>query len=518
MTLRLSIENMDRLPDGGPLRVEVKARGLDIGRDAHLDWTLPDPSRYVSSKHCEIRYRDNEYWLYDVSTNGTFVNGAQFRLDAPYRLRDKDRLSIGPYIVGVAIEGGRAEPAEAASFAGAGAGGPAAADVWGAVGEVAPPEGREAYRVRKGPATPGDFLDFATDANIGSTPGAAASVWSQPDPPAPAPTDESWLTAPVVVMPAPPPPDPRELPRVERPQPIRPVAPAAPPAAPVFEAAPAAPPAAAPRASELTLPPVFAPVAPRAAELAPEPVFEPPPPAPAPVAAPVFEAVVAVRAPAPPPPAPELPRPAPPAAPPPRPAPVALEASLLNRIAAAAGIPPTAIAGRDPNEVADEIGEVLRLTAMNLIQMAASRRQTKSAIRSAQHTMYKPTENNPLKFAASPEHAMETMFGPPSRIHLRGPAAVGQVFNEAKSHNVLTFGAMQNALDALFTELAPDKIEASLEPERGIGAMMASRKARLWDAYAERWRTLTKRADGRLNDAFMGLFAEAYDRLNEQGG
>ena len=45
MTLRLSIENMDRLPDGGPLRVEVKGRGLDIGRDAHLDWTLPDPSR-----------------------------------------------------------------------------------------------------------------------------------------------------------------------------------------------------------------------------------------------------------------------------------------------------------------------------------------------------------------------------------------------------------------------------------------------------------------------------------------
>ncbi len=63
MTLRLAIENMDRLPDGGPLRVEVKGRGLDIGRDAHLDWTLPDPSRYVSGKHCEIRYRDNEYWL-----------------------------------------------------------------------------------------------------------------------------------------------------------------------------------------------------------------------------------------------------------------------------------------------------------------------------------------------------------------------------------------------------------------------------------------------------------------------
>ena len=109
MTLRLSIENLDRLPDGGPLRIEVKGRGLDLGRDAHLDWTLPDPSRTVSSKHCEIRFRDGGYWLHDVSTNGTFVNGSPYRLDAPYLLHDGDRLSIGPYIIAVSVEG-RQEP------------------------------------------------------------------------------------------------------------------------------------------------------------------------------------------------------------------------------------------------------------------------------------------------------------------------------------------------------------------------------------------------------------------------
>ena len=77
--LRLSIENVDRLPDGGPLRIEVKGRGLDLGRDAHLDWTLPDPGRTVSGKHCEIRFRDGGYWLHDVSTNGTFLDGAEIR-------------------------------------------------------------------------------------------------------------------------------------------------------------------------------------------------------------------------------------------------------------------------------------------------------------------------------------------------------------------------------------------------------------------------------------------------------
>src|SRR5271165_2099624 len=140
MTLRLWIENVDRLPDGGPLRVEVKGRGLDMGRDTHLDWTLPDPSRTVSSKHCEIRFRDGGYWLHDVSTNGTYVNGAEFRLDAPHRLMNGDRLSIGPYVIAVEVEG------QAGAQRGAGAPGAispfAEGDVWSGVGEAAAPDDR----------------------------------------------------------------------------------------------------------------------------------------------------------------------------------------------------------------------------------------------------------------------------------------------------------------------------------------------------------------------------------------
>src|ERR1700731_4587367 len=159
MLLRLTIENMDRLPDGGPLRVQVEGGGLDIGRDQHLDWTLPDPSRHVSSKHCEIRFRDGGFWLHDGSTNGTFVNGAQFRLEAPHMLRSGDRLSIGQYIVAVEIEGRGAPAPHVAQTSAA----PAfSADLWGGEGEAAAPEDRRDYmpeRVRK--AAP-DFLDFAT--------------------------------------------------------------------------------------------------------------------------------------------------------------------------------------------------------------------------------------------------------------------------------------------------------------------------------------------------------------------
>ena len=48
MVLRFNIENEPNLPDGGPVSFTVTGRrSVDIGRDRHLDWTLPDPARMM---------------------------------------------------------------------------------------------------------------------------------------------------------------------------------------------------------------------------------------------------------------------------------------------------------------------------------------------------------------------------------------------------------------------------------------------------------------------------------------
>src|ERR1700734_3040195 len=381
MTLRLSIENVDRLPAGGPIRIEVKGRGLDLGRDSHLDWTLPDPGRSVSGKHCEIRYRDGGYWLHDVSTNGTFVNGADYRIDAPHLLRNGDRLNIGPYIIAVAVEDGR-KLRSSASAAGVSLD-PGLANVWAPAGEAAAPE-LAAKRQTTPRAAPADFLDFASFLEA-PKPGPEASL-------GPRRSEDDWLTAVKPVLPPPPLDQDGLEPRI--PTPARP---------PIVDPAPRRP-------------------------------------------------------------LPREPQPQPDSA-------AALE--VLDRIARAAGVPPGVFTSRNPDELADEIGAVLRMTAENLGQMLASRAESKTLMRSSSRTMIRAVENNPLKFASSPPEALAIMFGPPTR----------------------------NYLDARTTI------------ERGIGALMSSRKAKLWDTYVERWRAKTKRSDGRLLEAFIALFAQAYDKL-----
>src|SRR6516165_8894685 len=134
--LILTIENETSLPDGGPLSVSVQGkRGIDIGRDQYLDWTLPDPSRLISGKHCEVRWHDGGYWLHDVSTNGTFLDGADSRLKAPHRLCNGDRFAIGHYIILATLDGETADAKPAAPPAAA----PSYDEIWNPVGEVAPP-------------------------------------------------------------------------------------------------------------------------------------------------------------------------------------------------------------------------------------------------------------------------------------------------------------------------------------------------------------------------------------------
>ena len=91
MTISLKIDNFDALPDGGPLGYRASGRGFEIGRE-HRDWTLPDPNMFISGRHCEVRFEKGGYWLYDVSRNGTFLNGSTQRVKSPYLLANGDRL------------------------------------------------------------------------------------------------------------------------------------------------------------------------------------------------------------------------------------------------------------------------------------------------------------------------------------------------------------------------------------------------------------------------------------------
>jgi type VI secretion system protein ImpI len=445
MTLTLHIENETSLPDGGPLSVSIKGkRGLDIGRDPYLDWTLPDPSRFISGRHCEVRWHDGAYWLHDISTNGTFVNGSEGRLKAPHRLRNGDRFVIGQYVIAATLlEDEIVEPDEAAPL-------PRAPlsdeDLWGAVPNTAAPiDPQQLKPPRTAASVRADFLDWAVDvpAPTRPAPPAPGPVASTPVAPLrgrPSASDlepDSWAAGP------PPPPEPQpEI--IPVPTPRRREAAAKPSwSVPEFEQ----PRAASPRAVDGN----------------------------------ADHNVDRTAA-----------------------------AEFAQLIARGAGLPDDAFAGRDPAELAEQLGRVLKLATDNMKQLLEARQQAKRLVRSPNQTMIQAVDNNPLKFAPTADDALRTMFGSRNRGYLDAERAFAQGFDDLKRHQIRTYAAMQQAIALLMKEIEPAAIEAASKSDQGLAGMVGSRKARLWDAYVARWQAHAQRHDNGIFDSFMDYFARCY--------
>jgi type VI secretion system protein ImpI len=185
--------------------------------------------------------------------------------------------------------------------------------------------------------------------------------------------------------------------------------------------------------------------------------------------------------------------------------------NFVRLFAHGAGLPEDAFAAKDPGELAEQLGQLMRLVAENVKQLLEARQMTKRLARTANQTMIGAVDNNPLKFMPT-EEALGIMFGPPRRSYLDARRALAQSFDDLKNHQVRTFSAMQQALRLMLGEFDPDVIENTAAGDRGLAGMVGSRKARLWDIYVARWQARTQNhADGMLS-AFMDYFADCYDR------
>jgi type VI secretion system protein ImpI len=458
MELILQLVNETTLPDGGPVSCRVTGkRNIDIGRAAHLDWTLPDPTRFISSKHCEIRYRDGAYWLHDVSTNGTFLNGANDRMRAPHRLRNGDRFNVGHYIVAATLDGleetgdeGLGTPPSAAVSSNQGLWNDQ--QLWVSEGEVPAPIDPKVLRPphNDAPVHP-DFLDWAADVSDPSHPSVADADLHPRPPTQPMPAQPSsfdWAEGP--------PSNTQTPPTSTSPLPS--------PRRPGWDA------------SESK------------ASFENAPIMAKPAPGAAVGGTPVSQELTAERE---------------------------SLAAFLRQFAKSAGIPEDLLTQKDPDQLAQQIGRAIGLLAENLMQLLSARRQAKQLARSSSHTTIQPSDNNPLKFCPSAGDALRIMFGPKSVGYLDAHRAIAQGFEDLKAHQIKTYAAMQHALTCVIADLDPKTIERETNGGGGIGSLLQVRKAKLWDAYEARWQAKLGLKSSEAIDAFMRYFGEYYDRDRE---
>ena len=499
MSLTLFIRNADRLDNGSPLSLVLDQRGAIIGRAATADWSLPDAALYISSRHCEIRFTEGRYELIDRSTNGTFMLGESARLPGPHVLAAGDVFVVGQFEIAAALDDAaaihaRAEQPAAPQWQG-----------WGATGEAA-----------SAPAANLASWDARPPGAAISGTGPMSHEWAAPPTAAASPASGGWAappsSAPVIQQPASPRASSWATPVAAAPSHSPPAEGSSP-----WNVAPVAPGRAASEWSSAVTPP-----SPPTAEdiwgnyaasnvvdwarggfgQQGKPAF--PPVAPQPVAA------------TPPAPAP-TPASAAPIAARPAVAPVHAPASGLGAqaFAAALGVPPERfLAGEEQTMML--AGRLLRRLIAGMVVMLEARARAKSQL-GAQSTSLQFDGNNPLKFARSPELAIEQVLNQPQHGFMDGERAVEDAFRDLQAHQVATLKAMQRALGSTLDRFSPGAIRSRSTGGGFLSRILpGARDAALWAAYEREFSGVVKGSDEAFMDIFASEFRRAYDEAVRQ--
>ncbi len=464
MTLTLRIENYDVLENGGPPWITLEGRNACVGRGGGMDWILPDPSRHISSHHFDITFKGGKYYLTDVSTNGTFLQGQRYRLDGPHEIRNGDRFTVGHYIVGASIAQAQ-QPAAPPRSAPSGhrsmiqqpptwAPAAGADDPWETIGRSPTPS----YVPSAAPSHPppqgtGGLRRPPTSYGQG-TPSAPPSPPQQPS----APPQYS----------APPP-------QSQPPQPQPPQQPAPPPpqSVPPYSVPPVAP-AGGPAAMPMPRP-----------EVTPVPVAPGPSPAPIPAAAM---------------------RPAQPAAVP------ASNADVFRAFCEGAGLDPAAYGEADMVRLAQQLGTCTRIAVQEIMTMLKDRAAVKHFTRGGERTMRSASGNNPMKFLPDTEQALEAMFLKPRDGFMKGPDGFENALHDIRQHQAAVFAALQPALAHVLAGLSPEEVSG----EAGSG-IMGGGKSRAWETFVERWDAKAETGENGMLDVFLSAFSKAYAEAVSRG-
>ncbi len=480
MRLTLSIL---RCPPSAPPETRVFEGGqISIGRGPDNDWVLPDPDRHLSKRHCMLAFHGGDWQLADTSTNGTYLNGEGEPLGQgmPRRLRDGDRLRFGAYEIEARI--GPSEPAP---------------QPWSdpfADDPFAPPKPQPAELGLQQPqaagiSLPADFDPLAPehDGEDWSFPTQGDHSPSTNDAFRPAPTvsalPDDWaddLLGDVPLAPAPqsgsPPASeshPAPAPQSERPSPSQWELPPASQWEPALASRPEPPPVAS-----LPVRPAEAPWPVPAVEPSSAPIPSPAEESPSVTAVQLQYAQVA-------------------------------ESPLVAAFLRGVGLPGTPV--EDPETLMVQAGEMLRAMVSGLRQALIARSAVKSEFR-IERTMISARNNNPLKFSANDDDALDALVGPRRRANMPPAQAVSDALSDMRLHELATMAAMQTAVRALVASLDP----VLLKTETRSGALPIQRKARAWDAFETLHATVTQNLADDFDSVFGKSFARAYEQAQSE--
>ena len=161
----------------------------------------------------------------------------------------------------------------------------------------------------------------------------------------------------------------------------------------------------------------------------------------------------------------------------------------------------------------DKVGdnELNVLLLQGLMDLLAARMQLKNEFR-LEMTTVKPSENNPLKFSASAQDALELFSKSSSSAYLPFDRAVSEGLEDIKNHQFAMIAAMRVAFERLVERLNPNKFKTDSDAKKlRIAAIALGEEKQNWQRYETFYKEVISLSDDPFQELFGREFASAYE-------
>jgi len=152
-----------------------------------------------------------------------------------------------------------------------------------------------------------------------------------------------------------------------------------------------------------------------------------------------------------------------------------------------------------------------RFGTQGLLDVMRSRAEIKGQLELAQ-TAEQVRENNPLKFAADVEDALDKLLFYKGIHHLPAIDAFERAFRDIQAHQHAVVVAMKAALSNQLARFEPAALEGTFDRGLRPGALIGmSNKAKYWDLYGEFYQSVENDSEASFEDVVRQVFIEAYE-------
>ena len=176
----------------------------------------------------------------------------------------------------------------------------------------------------------------------------------------------------------------------------------------------------------------------------------------------------------------------------------------------AMGLNPDVLSAEEVNDISEKVGNLMREITAGMMQVLRSRTSIKNEFR-MNVTTIQPIENNPLKFSVGVDEAMENMFLKKTNAYKKPAEAFREGFQEIGEHQIAMIAGVRHGFEKMMDRFNPENLETQFNKQiKGI-IIPGMQKAKHWTSYKDQYQNYSDNMESSFQHLFGSDFVTAYE-------